>query len=76
MGVQEDADVGEVVVVVDDVLEVGEGFAALVFRGVRAGDGGVVDCVDKVTPSGEWSVGVQAGWPMRGQGVFVAGSGR
>ena len=50
MAVQEDDDGGEVVVVVDNELEVGEGLAAFVFRGVK-GSGVVVDRVDDIAPS-------------------------
>lgn len=50
VAVQEDHDVWEVVVVVDQVLEVGESFAALVLRGVRRGVG-IVDGVNDAAPS-------------------------
>lgn len=52
VAVQEDDHGGEVVVVVDDELEVGEGLTAFVLGGV---DGGVdvVDGVDEIAPSGE-----------------------
>lgn len=50
VAVQEDDCCGEVVVVFDDVLEVGEAFAAFVDGGVARGEG-VVDCVDYVSPS-------------------------
>lgn len=59
--VQEDHDVGKVVVVVDQVLEVGESLAALVLRGVRWGIG-IVDGVDHAAPSGD----IQLGWLLLG----------
>lgn len=50
VAVQEDDCCGEVVVVFDDVLEVGETFAAFVNGGVARGEG-VIDGVDYVAPS-------------------------
>lgn len=48
---------------VDDELEVGQGLAALVLRGVERG-GGVVDGVDEAAPSRfEWLVAISIdGW--------------
>lgn len=52
VAVQENNHRGKVIVVVDDVLEVGKGFAALVLwcmgRGV-----GVIDRVNVIAPSGK-----------------------
>lgn len=50
VAVQEDDCCGEVVVVFDDVVEVGKAFTAFVDGGVARGEG-VVDCVDYVSPS-------------------------
>ena len=50
VAVQEDDCCGEVMVVFDDVVEVGEAFTAFVDGGVARGEG-VIDCVDYVSPS-------------------------
>lgn len=52
VAVEEDDRAGEVVVMIHDVLEVGERFATLVLGGVP-GCGHVVDGVDDVAPSGD-----------------------
>lgn len=54
--VQEDHDVRKVVVVIDQVLEIGESFATLVLRGVRRGIG-IVDGVNDAAPSGNIQLG-------------------
>lgn len=52
VAVDEDDRAGEVVVVVHDVLQVGEGFATFVLGGV-SGCGYVVDGINDVAPSGD-----------------------
>lgn len=56
VGMQEDRHFGEVVIMVDQELEVWEGFAALVLGGVHGGSG-IVNGVDNSVPS---EIGVSA----------------
>jgi hypothetical protein len=55
VSVQKDDDGGEIVVVIDEVLEVREGLAAFVLGGVVRG-GGIVDRVNEIAPSGRFPV--------------------
>lgn len=52
VGVKEDDNGGEIIIMVDDVLEVGQGLATLILGGVR-GRVGVVHGVNEIAPSGE-----------------------
>lgn len=60
MAMQEDHDVWKVVVVVDQIFEVGESLATLVLRGVRRGID-IVDGVNDAAPSGGIPLGSSPG---------------